>query len=74
MGDQKFVISSSLCFGKHVKPLFSAAFAVVHTHQSPLGSRGGLWPIFLMYNDDADDVDVHIRLYKTQISLIDFQP
>jgi hypothetical protein len=30
------------CF---VKPLVSAAFAVVSTHQSALGPRGGLWQV-----------------------------
>jgi hypothetical protein len=29
MGDQKYI----MCFGKHVKPLVSAVFAVVSTHQ-----------------------------------------
>ncbi|RVE42480.1 hypothetical protein evm_012876 [Chilo suppressalis] len=32
------------CFGRHVKPLVPAAFAVVSTHQSALGPRGGSWP------------------------------
>jgi hypothetical protein len=35
------------CFGWHAKPLVSAAFAVVSTHQSALGSRGELWPVLL---------------------------
>jgi hypothetical protein len=30
------------CFGRHVKPLFPAAFAVVSTHQPALVPRGGL--------------------------------
>jgi hypothetical protein len=30
------------CFGRHVKPLVPAAFAVVSTHQSALGPRGVL--------------------------------
>jgi hypothetical protein len=30
------------CFGWYVKPLVSAAFAVVSTHQPELGLRGGL--------------------------------
>jgi hypothetical protein len=38
------------CFGRHVKPLVPAAFAVVSTHQSTLGTRGGLWPVLLMCN------------------------
>jgi hypothetical protein len=39
----KNLLSRSLpCFGKHVKPLVSAAFAV--------GSRGGLWHVLLMCN------------------------
>jgi hypothetical protein len=36
-----------LCFGKHVKPLVSVAFAGISTHQSALGPRGGLWPVLL---------------------------
>jgi hypothetical protein len=38
----------SPCFGRHVKPLVPAAFAVVSTHQPALGPRGGLWPVLLM--------------------------
>jgi hypothetical protein len=38
------------CFERHVKPLVPAAFAVVSTHQPPLGPRGGLWPVLLMCN------------------------
>jgi hypothetical protein len=51
MGDQKFIIDSKAppCFGRHVKPVL-AAFAVVSTHQSALGPRGGLWPVLLMCN------------------------
>jgi hypothetical protein len=30
------------CFERHVKPLVSAAFAVVSTHHRALGPRGGL--------------------------------
>jgi hypothetical protein len=41
---------SSQCLGRHVKPLVPAAFAVVSSHQSALGSRGGLWPALLMCN------------------------
>jgi hypothetical protein len=37
------------CFSRHVKRLVLAVFAVVSTHQSALGSRGGLWPFLLMY-------------------------
>jgi hypothetical protein len=33
------------CFGRHVKPLVPAAFAVVSTHQPALGPCGGLWPV-----------------------------
>jgi hypothetical protein len=36
------------CFGRHVKTLVPAAFAVVSTHQSALGPRG-LWPVLLMW-------------------------
>jgi hypothetical protein len=57
MGDQKFIISNSEEFltcipkhGRHVKPLVPAAFAVVSTHQSALGPRGGLWPVLLVGN------------------------
>jgi hypothetical protein len=38
------------CFGRHVKPLVSAAFAVVSTHQPAQGPRRGLWPVLLMCN------------------------
>jgi hypothetical protein len=38
------------CFRRHVKPLVPAAFAVVSTHQSALGPRGGLWPVLPMCN------------------------
>jgi hypothetical protein len=38
------------CFGRHVKPLVPAAFAVVSNHQSALGSRGGLLSVLLMCN------------------------
>jgi hypothetical protein len=37
-------------FGRHVKPLASAAFAVVSTHQPALDPRGGLCPVLLMCN------------------------
>jgi hypothetical protein len=36
------------CFGRHVKLLVLAAFAVVSTHQPALGPRGWLWPVLLM--------------------------
>jgi hypothetical protein len=35
------------CFGRHVKPLVPAAFAVVSTHQSALGSVVGYGPFSL---------------------------
>jgi hypothetical protein len=38
------------CFGRHVKLLVPAAFAVVNIHQLALGLRGGLWPVVLMCN------------------------
>jgi hypothetical protein len=40
------------CFRKHFKPLIPAAFAVANTHQSALGTRGGLWPVFLIHMED----------------------
>jgi hypothetical protein len=45
MGDQNLLSRAPPCFGMHVKPLVPAAFAVVSTHQSALGPRGGLWPV-----------------------------
>jgi hypothetical protein len=36
------------CFGRHVKPLVPAAFAVVSTHQPASDTRGGLWLVLLM--------------------------
>jgi hypothetical protein len=38
------------CFGRHIKPLISATFAVVSTHQPALGSRVRLRPVLLMCN------------------------
>jgi hypothetical protein len=38
------------CFGRHVKPLVPAVFAVVSTHRSALGPRGGLSPVLLVGN------------------------
>jgi hypothetical protein len=43
-------IYSPLCFGRHVKPLVPCEFAVVSTHQTTLGLRGGLWPVLIMCN------------------------
>jgi hypothetical protein len=36
------------CFGRHVKALVPTAFAVVSTHESAMGRRGGLWPVLLV--------------------------
>jgi hypothetical protein len=36
------------CFGRHVKLLLPAAFAVVSTNQHALDPRGGLWPDLIM--------------------------
>jgi hypothetical protein len=37
----KTLLSLALrCFGRHVKPLVPAAFAIVSIHQPALGSRG----------------------------------
>jgi hypothetical protein len=36
------------CFGRHVKPLVPAAFAVVSTDQPALGPCGGFWPVLFM--------------------------
>jgi hypothetical protein len=38
------------CFGRHVKSLVPAVFAIVSTHQPALGSRGGLWPVLVLCN------------------------
>jgi hypothetical protein len=39
----KDLLSRALpCLGKHFKPLVSAAFVVICTHQPTLGLRGGL--------------------------------
>jgi hypothetical protein len=38
------------CFGRHVKPLVPAVFAIVSTYESAHGSRGGLWLVLLMCN------------------------
>jgi hypothetical protein len=42
MVDQNFLSRAPPYFGRHVKPLVPAAFAVVSTHQPTLGPRGGL--------------------------------
>jgi hypothetical protein len=42
-------MAPSSYFGRDVKLLVSAAFAVVST-QSALSQRGGLWTVILMYN------------------------
>jgi hypothetical protein len=38
------------CFGRYVKPLVPAVFAIVSTHQPALGPRGELWPVLLTCN------------------------
>jgi hypothetical protein len=38
-------------FGKHVRPLVPAAFAVVSTHQSSLGPRGGSFSLGVIYKE-----------------------
>jgi hypothetical protein len=50
MGDQKLLSLAPACFGRHVKPLVPAVFAVVSTHQPALVPRGGLWPVLLVRN------------------------
>jgi hypothetical protein len=45
------------CFGKHVKPLVQAVFAVVSTHQSALGPRGGLWLVLLVGGPSSGDIN-----------------
>jgi hypothetical protein len=48
MGDQKSINSKIYyppCFGRHVKLLVPAAFAVIGTHQSVQEPRGGLWAV-----------------------------
>jgi hypothetical protein len=46
---KNFLSRARLCFGRQVKPLVSAEFAVV-SNQPAQGSRSGLWPVLLMYN------------------------
>jgi hypothetical protein len=41
---EKLLSRAPPCFGRHVKPLVPAAFAVVSTHQSALDPRGGPVP------------------------------
>jgi hypothetical protein len=48
MGDQKLISRAPPYFGRHVKRLVPAAFAVISTHQPALGPRGGLWPVLLI--------------------------
>jgi hypothetical protein len=37
-------------FARHFKPLVPAVFAVLSTHQSALGPRGGSWPVLFVGN------------------------
>jgi hypothetical protein len=42
----KNLLSRALpCFGRHVKSIVPAAFAVVSTYQPAMGPRSGLWPV-----------------------------
>jgi hypothetical protein len=50
------------CFGRHVKLLVPAVFAVVSTLQSALGPRGGLWPV-LFVDDDDDGGGMYVCMY-----------
>jgi hypothetical protein len=45
--DQNLLCRAPPCL-RHVKPLVPAAFAVVSTHQSALGPRGGLWLVLVV--------------------------
>jgi hypothetical protein len=36
------------CLRRRVKPLVTAEYAAVSTHQLALGPRGGLWPVLLL--------------------------
>jgi hypothetical protein len=40
-------VAKNPCFGRYVKPLVPAAFAVVSTHQPVLGPRGGYSPFLV---------------------------
>jgi hypothetical protein len=44
MGDQNLLSRAPPRFGRHVKLLVPAVFAVVSTHQPALSPCGGLWP------------------------------
>jgi hypothetical protein len=48
----KNLLSRAPPFGRHVKLLVPAAFAVdsTHQHQPALYPRGGLWPVLIMCN------------------------
>jgi hypothetical protein len=50
---QNVLSRGSPFFGRHVKPLFPAEFAIVSAHQSALGPRGGLWSVllYIIYKD-----------------------
>jgi hypothetical protein len=45
---KNFISRAPPCFERHVKSLVPAVYAVVSTHQSALGPRGGLWPVLLV--------------------------
>jgi hypothetical protein len=53
---QNLLSEAPPCFGRHVKPLVPAAFAVVSTDQPALGPCGGLWLVRLMCNPQGRPV------------------
>jgi hypothetical protein len=48
----KNLLSRALCYGRHVKPLVPAAFAV-STHRNAQDSRGGLWLVLLVIHKEG---------------------
>jgi hypothetical protein len=54
------------CIGRHVKPLVPAALAVVSTHQSALGPRGGLWPVLQIW--DINRLMMMMMVYRIKLT------
>jgi hypothetical protein len=57
-------------FGRHVKPLVPAAFAVVSTHQPALGTRGVLWPVLHMEGLCPSSGDFNRLLMMMNVTVI----
>jgi hypothetical protein len=72
MGDQKKKLSRAPpCFGRHVKPLVPAAFAVVSTHQPALGY--GPFSLYVIHKEglclSSGNINKLMMMMHTEIKL-----